>query len=1341
MAPSETDVTGIIRLENCSLDDVIQALLSCTPIWRGENRDPFVLSNPDSLKLFSHYTRHRDLWRRNRQVQAAEISNLLQALEGGMPEEEVCAQEQESDRKLWTLRLVEAHRFGGLHKHCGPDGQDPELFVLEIDKDITLIAGFNGAGKTALLSTIIWCLTGKALRSQHMPDEVHEPMPVYWTGTAEDGEAAETQDTRVVSVPPVVPVPSGEDLEALNDQPKLDTWVRLTFRAEDTGETTCVTRRLVVRSGGRGTTAVEGLEDLGLTALAIEVGTLMPGVAAQMRFDEKTDFAQAIALLTGLKPLEDFGKRARRVVDRMRGDETQNTESTRTEKFTQFETQMRTLREAWEAQPDLGEPKELTPPGEEADGVNCAASITSTKTYLKETQGNLEASVEQILGRRPELADGEDVSTLLRFLEDAADQLKDSALGSLPTVGTIQALAGLDEKDLGAAEALIQDIVTRANNLAERLEDVAKAARWQLYSRVAAWHKEHHPDVDLANCPVCGTDLKSVPADALLDLSVKEALDRCREADADMAKTAAEWGRDETAAILDALPEKMREFADRSLPEELEALYRQAFVDELLAKPAFSGSLDPLKSNAIDIWEIASEENPLPESPEMGAVELPEILRTDSLATRITNIAHAVRLARHRNASKEATERIVNRYIGAPEPEDREEQPEAVEAIDPDKTPLSEQIDTIRRCVQNTAPVVSLLRQLDELGKTRQEWELDNRRIVQLERAAAAIDPFISFPDLVYEQVTGLINTLHTGTETWLRRLYRPHYLGGPDYSGFDPAVEHGVGLRAAMGDMQVPAHQVMNASLLRACVWAFLFSLWEHVRAQVGGLSCVLLDDPQMQFDSMNSENLAAAIPTMPEVGMRPIVTSNDTRFLASLCAKLPRRTSESPSWTALQLNPISSSRLKASVSPSVEEIRERRDRWKEDENDVQKAQEFVERVRVHVENDLWNLLAADPLVMHDPTLANLLNQLRGARSGGQHPFEELPFDRLLGHPALRDTAPFYGIINNAHHRLNEITPFDAGEVDAVFGEIYSLLRSSTASYARFMGRLSREDSELYLLEQPAAPEAVQSVPAQIPVLGTLAARSTVSIFAEVDGGAVITLSEFGPLALYAIRSPCLGSIALPGQVVIVSVERDARDGDPVIALCGEKIYARMIAKDQGDPSRITLIADRSGTERVPPALLLPTAKTRVLPIIGILYDQISAQGREEACQVESSAIWERSLDAAHIVDDSAYPVVREGDTVLLEQIADVTTEVLQRLEGRIVAVVASREGEWFGFLKRMGPEIQPGIRILEKIGLGGSSIRIVVSGDGRNQGFEAFVLERIWRVHGVIRSEIFPR
>ena len=68
----------------------------------------------------------------------------------------------------------------------------------------------------------------------------------------------------------------------------------------------------------------------------------------------------------------------------------------------------------------------------------------------------------------------------------------------------------------------------------------------------------------------------------------------------------------------------------------------------------------------------------------------------------------------------------------------------------------------------------------------------------------------------------------------------------------------------------------------------------------------------------------------------------------------------------------------------------------------------------------------------------------------------------KASGPSALKSSASFYAIINKAHHRLAEVTPYDAGEVDKAFEEVESLLRGCAASYARFMGRLTHEKIEL---------------------------------------------------------------------------------------------------------------------------------------------------------------------------------------------------------------------------------------------------------------------------------------
>ena len=154
--------------------------------------------------------------------------------------------------------------------------------------------------------------------------------------------------------------------------------------------------------------------------------------------------------------------------------------------------------------------------------------------------------------------------------------------------------------------------------------------------------------------------------------------------------------------MLDAPPEAIRGFADQSLPGELDAFYRRAFIDELLAKQVFSGRLEPLKGNAEIVWEIACAENPLPQAPQAMPVELPEMVGAGTRATRLGNIACANRFALHRQTSTTVIERLVKRYIGmARRTEPREDEPEDEEQPDPDNR-LSTRFP---RHIQNTTLV------------------------------------------------------------------------------------------------------------------------------------------------------------------------------------------------------------------------------------------------------------------------------------------------------------------------------------------------------------------------------------------------------------------------------------------------------------------------------------------------------------------------------------------------------------------------------------------------------------------------------------------------------------
>ena len=298
---------------------------------------------------------------------------------------------------------------------------------------------------------------------------------------------------------------------------------------------------------------------------------------------------------------------------------------------------------------------------------------------------------------------------------------------------------------------------------------------------------------------------------------------------------------------------------------------------------------------------------------------------------------------------------------------------------------------------------------------------------------------------------------------------------------------------------------------------------------------------------------------------------------------------------------------------------------------------------------------------------------------------------------------------------------------------EVDRLLRSCSASYARFMGRLTREEKDLFLSDLPPLPEPLVHSHAPLPMIGAVGARSIADVLAIAQTGETVSLEDLGAIALYGVRSQGLGLLALQGQIVIVSLERDAQDGDAVVALNENRIYLRRLYGDQRDPSRIALACDRNGTERVPPTILLPRARTRLMPIIGVLYEQERFWRQTgEACPVNFCKLLERKLVAARVADDSAYPVIRSGDIVLLEAVNMESGEI-SSLEDRIVVATAGGPGESFAYLKRLGGEISSGVRILENVGVKGSALAVCTNLESASTGVH--LLQALWRVHGTVR------
>jgi SOS-response transcriptional repressor LexA len=650
-------------------------------------------------------------------------------------------------------------------------------------------------------------------------------------------------------------------------------------------------------------------------------------------------------------------------------------------------------------------------------------------------------------------------------------------------------------------------------------------------------------------------------------------------------------------------------------------------------------------------------------------------------------------------------------------------------------------LNVLKAYLKAATVFAGIRRQLLQIEGTCETWAKARVRIKKLARAAKAVEPFKRFPDLVHDQVTGLVVDLQQQAATWSQRMYKAHFVQAPEYAGLDPAKSDGFTFLAAQGRHLVEAHHVMNASALRAYLSAFVLALWQQVWSRSGGISTILMDDPQDLLDPGNVANLAATVPSLIAEGMNPLIVSNDFGFIPAIEAFVAARkglagTVQTDVW---EFSAISTSKCTVSLAPVSNEIRICGERWqKTDPNDVVLARGFVHPVRVRIEIKLWDLLASDPIVLHDPTLGELLHKIANARKRGEKPFNEEPFRRLLELSVLKAGAPFRDVINKAHHgRAEQITPGEAEIVWEAYEDVFSAIDACWLVYARFMGRLPPEQAVAEA--RKATPDlkivALRSTP--ISVIGRLAARAVGGPLATVeDATDWLDLSSLGDIALFTLRAPTLGLVAFPGQTLIVSANADVRNGDLAVVRTPGKTYARRIGIDKSDPSRIALETMPSTNPRAPQTHFVQRSSAHLSKVIGVLFDEtLTGKSQDEAVEAEQSQILAQVVAAAGVLGDSAFPVALDSGHVLLGTPSDISF-----LDGRILAVVTrvNRQfsTEYFAYLKRLG-KAMPGsksVYYLENVGQAGEGefVQFPVEGVGLTSGIP--VVQQTWKVLGTL-------
>jgi len=959
--------------------------------------------------------------------------------------------------------------------------------------------------------------------------------------------------------------------------------------------------------------------------------------------------------------------------------------------------------------------------------------LDEAETHLKAVEAKAAADALLILSVLPSLATEAEIKRFGDALTAAGYCFSGAALKGLPSIQLSSKLGDVTAEDMTAAEDLLVKIEAEARTLVAHLADAGRADRMRLYGLVAKWHEAAHPGRPFTDCPVCERDLNeagAIPMDALLDRSVAAALNQARTADAAILKTAAEWERDTKQSLRGRLPATLRPFVEQSVPDDLAALYEAALSKEVFGMPEFPAMLKKMAPGIATLcraaWKDAPQRAPLP------GVDIPSMIPdNENLRAAMTNIRRAIQLARYRAEHSEFAKTAMTGVLRTDEPETN---------LAANLRSINGQLMVLKAYRDAATVFASLRRQLTQIKETCEKWAKLKVRIERLARAAKAVEPFVRFPALVHDQVAGLIAALDSQASAWATRMYRAQFLEAPAYAGLDPAKSDGLGLRASQGKHLVEAHHVMNASALRAYLAAFVVALWQQVWNRTGGLTILLMDDPQDLFDPSNVANLASTVPYLVAAQLNPLIVSNDFGFIPAIEAFVTAYNTGGARYRfeTWEFSAVSTSKCTATLAPVADEARKRCEHWqKTDVNDVSLARAFVHPVRVRIETKLWDLLASDPSVLFDPTLNDLLGRIAAARKRGERPFNEEPFQRLLDLPLLRAGALFRDVINKAHHGLaDQISPAEADVVRQGYEDVFSAIDACWLAYARFMGRLPAEQAiadaqkgepNLTIVILPKKP---------IAVVGRLAAREVGGALTSVDDATeTFDLTTLGDVSLFALRAPTLGLVAFPGQTLIVSATAEVKNGDFAVVQTPGKTYARRIGIDNTDLARVALETMPSTNPRAPPTHFVQRSSATLHKVVGVLFDETTtAKSQDEAVALSASPMLAQVVAAARVAGDSAFPVALDGGYVLLGRPPD-----LSLLHGRILAVVTKADPastDHFAYLKRLGkamPEA-PSVFYLENVGQSGEGefVQFPVAGGTAVRGVP-IVLQH-WKVLGSI-------
>lgn len=864
---SEPEPTPLIAH---TLDTLCDELVSGRGVVVGDD-EVFRLPSQDVRAVFRWYYENRTKWAgRNMTEDVEAIVGCLAMDPLELPPTTVAV--ASAGATTIHLKTVKIHRFAGIQDYCTPEGQAPPVFNHEFTRQLTVIEGANAAGKTSLLSAICWCLTGYVYRSQRPPEAADARVQLGFADTSE----TEDPDQPAHDVSPITPIPPAKVRREIGDaRIPLDTWVELSFVGAN-GLLAGTVRRSLSRSrAGKVIDSVTGLAELKVDPIAIEVGTRMPGLLPYIRLDEASDLGKAVAALTGFRPLRDLVKDAEKSSKKLRGGMPESRRQVIAGIGESYRGVRAGLVVRLEERPEI-KPEMALP--EISDG-KITASLKSLADHFETLRTEAYGDGKVILGETFDASDTKAIEKLGTAVAQARGLIEPDALARHSTTIHVQALDGVTAEQFGAVEALVATTRSQAAELAELHERPDIASRITLYTRVAQWLRdESGGTLDLSVCPVCGVSLAG-KKDEVTEELIADHLAKLAAEEADhLGMTLEAWATAAKDRLTSDLPKGLKECEKQRTVDDPRALVKKGVCDELFTASAFTGVLSPLKTGVTGLCERVVAALPVCAVPER--IELPECFGKGSRLEIVLNgVMRAIAFARWTQKTREARQDAVKRVIGLTREEGEGEDIELVSS-----SPLGDRLEVLHNVIRRAAPLHDALKDLAAMSGYVKGQAAEGAKIRLYERAAKAIDQLQTLDRLVDIQVGSLVSKLSARTREWKDLLYHAASMSAPRVVKTDVGENGSLPMEAEARGTTASAHHICNKSDLRATLLAFLLAFREQVNEKRGGLSLLLLDDPQELFDRPNRERVAACMSGIAASGARVILTTNDEPFRKQL-------------------------------------------------------------------------------------------------------------------------------------------------------------------------------------------------------------------------------------------------------------------------------------------------------------------------------------------------------------------------------------------------------------------------------------------------------------------------